>query len=62
MAVRPLYAVGMAHACASGELERMRELARQAEEHLREYGDVSAALEVLRVEIARLEQKQSGGS
>lgn len=54
-----LYAVGIHEAAASGDLERMKTLARQAEEHLAEYGNVSAALEVLRAEIAKLEQRGS---
>lgn len=56
-----LYAGAMAEATASGDLEKMRELARQAEEHVQEYGNIPAALEVLRLEIARLERSQSAG-
>jgi HPt (histidine-containing phosphotransfer) domain-containing protein len=51
-----LYGVTIREACASGDLARMKALAQQAEEHLKEWGDVSAALEVLKVEIAKLEK------
>lgn len=61
MAVTVLYGPAMGEACASGDLERMRELARQAEEHIQQHGNVAAALEVLRAEIAKLEHRQSGG-
>jgi HPt (histidine-containing phosphotransfer) domain-containing protein len=52
-----LYGVGIQEAAASGDLERMKSVARQAEEYLRESGDVPAALEALKIEIAKLEKK-----
>ncbi len=52
-----LYGVGIQEAAASGDLERMKLVARQAEEYLRESGDVPAALEALKIEIAKLEKK-----
>lgn len=55
MAPVPPYGVTMRDAVASGDLARMKEAAAEAEEHLREYGDVAAALEVLKFEIAKLE-------
>lgn len=55
MAITVLYAVGMHEAAASGDLEQMKSLRDQAERHLQEYGNVSAALEVLKAEIAKLE-------
>lgn len=58
--VIPLYGVAIQEAVASGDLARMREVARQAEEHLRQAGNVSAALEALKLEIAKVE-KGSGG-
>ena len=35
----------------------MKKLAKLAEEHLKETGDLSAALEALKIEIAKLEKK-----
>lgn len=55
----PLYGVAIQEAVASGDLARMKEVARQAEEHLREVGNVSAAHEALKLAIARMER--SGG-
>jgi phage shock protein A len=54
--IRPLYAVAIGEAVASGDVEKMKEVAKQAEEHLQEYGNISAAAEALKVEIARAEQ------
>jgi HPt (histidine-containing phosphotransfer) domain-containing protein len=53
--VVPVYGVPIQLACASGDLEEMRKVAAQAEEHIAEYGDVPRALEELKAEIARLE-------
>jgi hypothetical protein len=50
------YGVAIHEAVASGDLDRMRATAKQAEEHLRRTGDVAAALEALKVEIAKLER------
>ena len=58
--IRPLYAVGVRDAIATGDLDKMREVAKQAEEHLSETGNVSAALELLKVEIAKAEQGGGG--
>jgi hypothetical protein len=38
----------------------MRAVARQAEEHLKQAGNVSAALEALKLEIAKMERKPHG--
>ena len=57
--MQALYGVPIQRAIAEGDLEKMRDLAKQAEEHLQEYGNVSAALEALKVELHRAEQ--SGG-
>jgi len=51
------YGTAIQQAVASGNLEHMKAVARQAEEHLREWGDVSAALASLKIEIAKLESK-----
>ncbi len=55
MAVILHYGVAIHNAIASGDLARMKEEAKEAEEFLRQTGDVSAALERLKIEIARLE-------
>lgn len=53
---RPLYGVIIHEAAASGDHARMREVADQAEKQLAETGDVRAALEALKIEIAKLER------
>jgi Cdc6-like AAA superfamily ATPase len=45
------------HCIASGDLSKMRELRAEAEKQLAEHGDLRAALEVLKVEIAKAEAK-----
>lgn len=52
-----LYAVVMHQAAAKGDLTEMKTLAAQAEQHLAQHGDVSAALEALKMEIAKLEAR-----
>lgn len=52
----PPYGVAIQQAIVSGDLSKMKETAQQAEEHLKNVGDVSAALQVLKVEIAKLEK------
>lgn len=54
-AVIPLYGVTIYKAAASGDLEQMKKVASQAEAHLQEHGNVPAALEALKIEIAKLE-------
>lgn len=51
------YGVAIQEAVASGDLNKMKEVCNLAEEHLKNAGDVSAALQVLKVEIAKLEKK-----
>jgi hypothetical protein len=51
---QPLYAPTIHHCIARGDLAEMKSLVTKAEEHLRDHGDVSAALEALKVEIAKL--------
>jgi hypothetical protein len=53
--VHPLYAVPIHHCIASGDLTKMKALVVEAEKHLAEHGDVSAALEALKIEIAKAE-------
>ena len=55
-APRPLYAVSIHHCIAQGELVKMKALVQEAEDHLRNYGDVRTALEALKIEIAKLEK------
>ncbi len=55
-----LYGVGIQKAIASGDLAKMKEAARQAERQLAEVGDISAALEALKIEIAKLESGRKG--
>ena len=49
------YGVAIQQAVASGQLRRMRAAAKAAEKHLAQYGDISSALEHLKIEIAKLE-------
>ncbi|MDJ0615771.1 MAG: DUF1843 domain-containing protein [Calothrix sp. MO_192.B10] len=56
MAVQLLYAVAIHECAASGDMQRMKAMVQQAEEWLREAGDVSAALELLKLEIVKLER------
>ena len=56
----PLYGVTIHQAVCSGDLAKMRAVAKQAEEHLRQAGNVSAALEALKLEIAKAERKSGG--
>jgi hypothetical protein len=54
----PPYGSAIQQAVASGQLRRMKAVAKQAEAFLSRHGDISAALEALRVEIARLEKSR----
>lgn len=53
-----LYGVPIQEAIAKGDLPRMKELAAEAEAHLKQVGDVRAALEVLKIEIAKASHKK----
>jgi hypothetical protein len=55
----PPYGVAIHGAIASGDVRQMQQVAGEAEEWLRSAGDVRAALEVLRGEIAKLESRNS---
>lgn len=59
MAIPP-YGVAIQEAVASGDLAKMKAAAQQAEQYVREWGDVSSALEVLKLEISKLEKKPYG--
>ena len=52
-----LYGVVIQDAIVKGNLQEMKRVAQQAEEQLRKSGDVSASLEHLKIEIAKLEHK-----
>jgi hypothetical protein len=50
-----LYGATIHNAVASGDLDQMKKIAAEAEAHLQAHGNVSAALETLKAEIAKLE-------
>lgn len=52
---RPLYAAALQEAAASGDLSKMKALAQEAQKHVAETGDVAAAYEALKLEIAKIE-------
>jgi hypothetical protein len=52
-----LYGVPILEAIAKGDLKRMKQLATEAEAHLKQVGDVRTALEVLKIEIAKASAK-----
>lgn|GEM_PF-2102972 len=53
-----LYGPPILEAIAKGDLRQMKKLVPQAEKQLKAWGDLRSALEILRVEIAKLETKQ----
>jgi len=53
----PPYGPPIQEAIAKGDLAAMKQLAATAEQHLQETGDVRAALEGLKIEIAKHEYK-----
>ncbi|AOJ07785.1 hypothetical protein WS62_05340 [Burkholderia sp. ABCPW 14] len=52
------YGVAIHQAIAGGDLAQMKTLRAQAQALLSQQGNLSAALELLEAEIARLEQKK----
>ena len=54
----PPYGVAIQQAIASGSIDQMKRVVKDAETFLSEHGDVRSALEVLKVEIARHEAKK----
>jgi hypothetical protein len=48
-----LYSPTIQEAIAKGDLPRMKQLVVEAEEQLKQAGDVAAALEYLKIEIAK---------
>jgi len=55
-----MYGAAIQQAIASGDLAKMKKVAKMAEQKLAEEGNVAIALEILRVEIARLEKRERG--
>ena len=53
----PPYGPPIQEAIAKGDLAQMKQVAAQAEQHLQQAGDVRAALEYLKIEIAKHEHK-----
>lgn len=56
--IHPLYAATIHHCIARGDLNEMKKLVAQAEQHLKDHGDVRASLELLKAEIAKVEAKR----
>lgn len=54
----PPYGVAIQEAVASGDLARMKQVAQQAEEFVARWGNIPAALEALKLEIAKAEAKR----
>jgi hypothetical protein len=56
---RPLYSVTIQHIIAEGDLAKMRVLRADAEKFMQEHGDVGVALEMLKIEIAKMETRRA---
>jgi hypothetical protein len=54
----PLYAATIHHAIVSGDVARMKDVVKEAEQYLQQAGDVPAALQALKIEIAKAEHKK----
>lgn len=52
------YGVAIHKAAASGDINQMKEVAEHAEKWLAEHGNVAAALEILKHEIAKRESRK----
>ena len=52
---QPMYGTAIHDVIASGDVNRMEEMAERARDFLRQSGDASGALQALKEEIARLE-------
>lgn len=55
----PPYGTAIHQAIVSGDLGRMKQVAAEAEDFVRQSGDVHAALELLKLEIARAQAANS---
>jgi Domain of unknown function (DUF1843) len=56
--IRPLYGVVIHEAICSGDVNRMKQVAQEAEAYLAKAGDVPSALQALKIEIAKAEHKK----
>jgi Domain of unknown function (DUF1843) len=56
--IRPLYAVVIHDVICSGDVHRMKQVALEAETYLKQSGHLPAALQALKVEIAKAEHKK----
>jgi hypothetical protein len=56
--IRPLYAVVIHDVICSGDVNRMKQVVKEAEQYLHQAGDVPAALQALKIEIAKAEHKK----
>lgn len=56
-----LYGVAIHEAIASGDRGRMQSVAREAEAYLAQYGDLGAAIEILKSELAKRGEHTSAG-
>jgi hypothetical protein len=56
--IRPLYGVVIHEAICSGDINRMKQVAQEAEQYLQRAGDVPSALQALKIEIAKAEHKK----
>jgi hypothetical protein len=54
----PPYGPPIQEAIAKGDLAQMKQLAAETERYLQEVGDVPAALQALKIEIAKAEHKK----
>jgi hypothetical protein len=61
MASAPVYGCAMRESIAKGDLDDMKALAEQAEQHIREHGNVPLVLEVLKTEIAKAQRSERSG-
>jgi hypothetical protein len=52
----PPYGPAIHQAIATGDLTHMKQVAKQAEDYLHQAGDLPAAVEILKTEIAKLER------
>lgn len=57
-----MYGTAIQQAVASGDLKKMKAVAKQAEKMLKEMGNLPALLEILKIEIAKLETERKTAS
>ena len=56
--VHVLYGPVIYEAIATGDLRKMKSVVKEAETHIKSHGDVSSALEQLKIEIKKVEAKK----